>query len=344
MEDVLKSLKLKSNSKIYIFTPAYSVSGGPEALHQLGYYMRKCGLNAYNVYYGFVEGNPTPQRYEQYNPSVLLEKDIIDDKNNIIIMPESATYLLINYRKTQKCIWWLSVIFYDGMKAYDTRLLMSSIIAIFTLKLRKVKSIIWEFKRRFAEKGSTMFVGSQYAYDYLTQVRKLSDIKMLVEPISKNFLDVGHYDSIEGREDIIVYNPAKPSKIMDKLLEDNKFKFVPIKNMTPLEIAELLKKAKLYVDFGHFGGPERIPKEAVYNGCAILVANHNAAVNDFDIAIPARYKIDNFNDLETVTKEIEFMLTNYERVIQDFKFFQNKVINLEKGFIESIKSNFEVEE
>ena len=51
-------------------------------------------------------------------------------------------------------------------------------------------------------------------------------------------------------------------------------------------------EAKLYIDLGEFGGPERIPKEAVYFGCNIIVANHNAAANDFDVAIPQEYKID----------------------------------------------------
>ena len=37
-------------------------------------------------------------------------------------------------------------------------------------------------------------------------------------------------------------------------------------NMTPEEISDLFRKVKLYVDFGNFPGPERLPKEAVYNG------------------------------------------------------------------------------
>ena len=39
------------NKKYYIFTPAATCSGGPEALHQLAYYMRGVGMEAYTVYY-----------------------------------------------------------------------------------------------------------------------------------------------------------------------------------------------------------------------------------------------------------------------------------------------------
>ena len=57
-------ISITEKSKIYIYCEANLATGGPEALHQLRYYMEKCGLNAYIVYSNIKEGiSPTPDRY-----------------------------------------------------------------------------------------------------------------------------------------------------------------------------------------------------------------------------------------------------------------------------------------
>ena len=102
----------------------------------------------------------------------------------------------------------------------------------------------------------------------------------------------------------------------------------------------MFRKVKLYVDFGNFPGPERLPKEAVYNGANILVAYKNAAKNDFDIAIPEQYKIKDYNNEELVVKLIKEMLTNYDKQYNDFEKFRVQIDKLESNFIVAIKTIF----
>lgn len=102
----------------------------------------------------------------------------------------------------------------------------------------------------------------------------------------------------------------------------------------------MYKKAKLYVDFGEFGGPERMPKEAVYFGCNILVANHNAAANDFDVAIPQKYKVEDGTPAEVFESVIGNMLARYEELNRDFVPFREKVERLEDNFLGHIQNVF----
>ncbi len=60
--------------------------------------------------------SPICEKYKKYNVEYISEEQVIDDENNVLIMPEIWTQKLNNYSRIQKCIWWLSVCFYDGIK------------------------------------------------------------------------------------------------------------------------------------------------------------------------------------------------------------------------------------
>ena len=102
-----KMMKLK----YYIFTPAKTRTGGPEALHQLAYYMHQLGMEAYTIYYtysGFPVAEPINQ-YKQYGVQMARYEDVEDVSNNFVIAPENAPWCLNGFKKARKCIWWLSV-------------------------------------------------------------------------------------------------------------------------------------------------------------------------------------------------------------------------------------------
>src|ERR1035437_2655135 len=107
---------MKSTAKeIYIFCPANQETGGPDALHQLRYYMEKVHLNAYMIYFNTTVGkDPIPDKYKNYEPKVKTIAEIIDIESNILIAPESSSILLNNCSNIKKYIWWLSVYYYDN--------------------------------------------------------------------------------------------------------------------------------------------------------------------------------------------------------------------------------------
>lgn len=323
--------------KIYIFTPANTLGGGVEALHQLAYYLRNLDFEAYTVYYQYsgypMSVSPLP-RYEEYNVHAVEYDEIEDGFNSIVIAPENAPWCLNAFRKAQKCIWWLGLIaseLHEGDLFYKMVYWKRQLLGQSIHNARKVL---------FNPQDCWHFCGSKYAY---TDVRKRfpnTRVEYMVEPISLDFLKMGNAGLSTEREDIVLYNPSKPSSIMTELLELNRFKYVPLKGLTPNGLAEMYKKARLYVDFGDFGGPERMPKEAVYFGCNILVANHNAAANDFDVAIPLKYKVDDSETAEQIERRIEDMLLNYEKQHVDFLPFKTKVEELEEHFIERLNELF----
>lgn len=322
-----------SNQKIYIYCPANLRSGGPEALHQLCFYMVKVGLDAYMVYYNTTDGiEPMPPIYSIYGVKRKPFSEIEDSPTNILVAAESSTIMLNGFKRIQKYIWWLSVNWLDYEPASGKVLLKYKIKKLLGVKNPPLNGC--DFKLN----DCVNVCGSKYAFEYV-QCIGIKNPRYLVEPISKQFLDANIDLDVE-RDDVVLYNPAKSSEIMNLLLEDGTFKFKALTKMTPDELIEAYKKAKLYIDFGHFGGPERMPKEAVYFGCSILVGNRNAAVNDFDVAIPAKYKISNYEDLAVVKNAIQDMLNDYEKNRDDFFPFKKKISKLESNFMKQIEELF----
>lgn len=325
--------------KYYIFAPANTCSGGPEALHQLAYYMRKLGLKSHIVYYdnGFVESMPI-NRYKQYEPTIVSYANIEDVAKNVCIAPENAPWCLNEIYKAKKIILWLGVganeVHYPNIKQ-----------RVVYLRRRILGQTLVNARFILFNDGKCIHLcGSKYAYEYVSKKYPNSIVKYLVEPISKDFYNIGNKYIKQKRKDIVLYNPSKPSERMSQLLERAKYEYVPLQGYTPVELADKYKESKLYIDLGMFDGPERIPKEAVYFGCNIIVANHNAAANDFDVAIPNDYKIDDNESLEQIEARIAEMLKNYELHNPNFESFRKKVEGLEQTYLQQIKEIFIDEE
>lgn len=327
---------MDKKSKYYIFTPANACSGGPEALHQLAYYMRKLGMEVYTVYYTYSDFPVTQpvDRYLQYGIKTVSYGEIEDALGNYVIAPENAPWCLNSFQKAQKCIWWLSVSYNDVNKGTKKERLIQLKRRLFRQNVSNYRKVAFNLRKCWH------LCGSKYAYLYTKKKFPTSCVEYMVEPISLDFMRMGNAELPTERENVVLYNPSKPSAIMTELLERGRFNYVPLKGFTPDGLAERYRKAKLYVDFGEFGGPERMPKEAVFFGCNILVSNHNAAANDFDVAIPQRYKVEDSETAEQIEDRIQDMLVNYSSQHVDFVSFKNKVENLEKGFVEQINSIF----
>ena len=335
-------MSLKS-SKIYIFCPHDSVSGGPDALHQLCYYMNFIGIDASLVYF-YTNITQCQKRFEKYNPKIITYKEVEDKIGNTIIVPETATNVLRKYKNMQKCIWWLSYGFYDGFWNGSVRAqkrfknFAKCILNIF--KRRNKYQIIPASPIKISDEIYN-FCGSKYAYDKLKECN-YKNIEMLVEPLSLDFIKEGQASNLtsEGRSNVVLYNPAKPSEIMKRLLKRHDLQFKPIQGMSLSEIIDLFRATKLYIDFGEFGGPERLPKESVFNGTCLLVGKRNAAVNDFDVAIPEKYKVEDYNNEELVVSNIKDILNHYDDYIMDFEFFRTKISRLETEFLSQIQQLF----
>lgn len=328
----------------YVICPYGRKSGGYEALHQLVYYLKKNGKEAYMVYSNLIDKkNIIDTQYSIYIDSYLLLDEIVDSDSNAIIVPETMTYLFKKFNKLKKYIWWLSV---DNYKKRTS--LLFKIIYTFFYPLKKfsskhtpsLKSVLVNQKYKFfhEDKKIIHLCASFYAFDFVKK-RSNNQCFKFIEPISLQFLDKYLNTSVNClKEKIVLYNPIKSGEFIEKLKRNSKIRFIPLIKMNQNELIELYSKAMVYVDFGPFPGAERMPKEAVLYGCCIITGLHGASAFDGDVPIDQEYKFDESKvDTKIIIKKIEEIFENYEYNSFKFNRYRNTVLNLEQNFEESIR-------
>lgn len=346
---------MKNSRNIYVFCPNDFVTGGPDALHQIVYYLNQIGLEATIVYYAFTLKHvfAIPDVYKKYVSDFITEDDFVDGSENIVILPEHAVDKLKFLKKSKVFVWWLSV---DNNTNRSSFLWKAFFFA--TLPARVIKN--WHYyKKRFGEaivktlqmkkydfnaepENVEHLCASYYAYDFVSK-RSRHKTSLCIEPISKIFLEKFNerkecLDSVQ-RSDVILYNPRKSGAFVQKLAElASDLNFVPLKGLTQEELIEKYTTSKLYVDFGPFPGAERIPKEAALFGCCVITARNGASNFHGDVPIPDEYKFADYaQQADLIVAKIRDVLKNYEAKRSDFQEYRETVFALEGNFKNSLK-------
>lgn len=345
---IKKNIKEKKN-QIYVICPYGLVTGGPDALHQMVYYLNNNGFNAMIVYSDIkTHKYNVPDPYKKYISNYLLLNEIDDNSTNAIIVPETEHNLLNKYQNLNKYIWWLSVdndLNSSGLKnkinKIITKLKWENIKKIY--KINTLKNVLQHKKYDFSiEDNVEHLCASYYAFDYVSKnINDKNKVKLCIEPISKIFLEKSEYVTT-NKSDIILYNPKKNFEFTEKIIKKaENLKFVPLKGLTQEELIGIYKDAKVYIDFGSFPGAERIPKEAVINGCCILTGRYGASNFYKDVPIPDKYKIEaKEENVDIIIEKIEDLLREYEKNIPEYLEYKNTVLNLEQNFINQINEIF----
>ena len=123
------------------------------------------------------------------------------------------------------------------------------------------------------------------------------------------------------------------------MINKNKdFKFIPLINLKENEIFEFMKKSMIYIDFGNHPGRDRIPREAAINGCIIITGRRGSSVNDEDIPIDKKYKIDHKSEsFHRIFKNLcNDIFENYEIHQEKMKHYLDKIKENEKYVIQNI--------
>lgn len=314
----------KENSHIYIACPANQATGGPYLLHQLAFKLIQLGYNA-KIFYLSNSSNAHPVHEFYKDLEIPYTLEIENNSRNILITPESFANLILKYNNIQKVIWWLSV---DNF--FETNKKASFSIKRF-LGLKE-KRFYYNFQK---EPAHSHWVQSTYAEHFL-QSKGISDIHYLSDYLNEIFISELKDKSFNSnnKENIICYNPKKGFEVTKILIEKTPhLKWTAIENMSPNDVKELLLKSKVYIDFGHHPGKDRIPREAAMCGC-IVITNRKGSASFFeDISIPDQYKIDYSLDKEkTIIQLLEESLFSYEERLKDFDFYKTKIINEENKF------------
>lgn len=82
---------------------------------------------------------------------------------------------------------------------------------------------------------------------------------------------------------------------------------------------ETMEKAKVYIDFGHHPGKDRIPREAALCGCCVITNRKGSAHNAVDVPIPDSCKFDDKTSNEIILNKIYDLLEHYEDRAKDYK-------------------------
>ncbi len=319
------------NNEIYIVCPPSKATGGPEALHQLGYVLNQLGFNV-KMLYSKYKTKPIHPFYERYNvPYVFSVKD---SKDILLIIPESMTNLIAKYPLAEKKVWWLSLDFYDIL-----------------MKNREEKRNY--FKKIFFPKRNTEYrFESNPTVSHLYQserVRQFLLTKPLENPISYLcdyptelfFEELPELERLK-KEDIITYNPKKGLETIKSFKDDlSQYEWIPLTNMTREEIRIVLRKAKLHVDFGYFPGRDKIPREALVSGCCLLTGRDGTSAFKEDLGIPEKFKLhQNEQNPENIKRLIIELMNDYENIFKEFIPFREFVIGEKRRMFEDVKKLF----
>ncbi len=312
---------------VYVVCPQWIKSGGPELLHQLVYWINSFSGNAKICYYVTDENLCLchPELAFYVVGHICRYEDIEDSSENAIVIPEGWPSLAMDKRKLIQYFWWLSVDNYFISVGGEERAcsVLSTIDSYSTFHLFQ----------------------SEYAKSFLL-MNQIPAEKLihLGDYINQSYLD-NYKNAIDTKkEDIILYNPKKGKEFVDELRNrapDLQWK--AIENMTTEEVGNLMRKSKVYIDFGNHPGKDRIPREAAMSGCVVITGKKGSAAFDEDVPIPPEYKIDESVGDEVYAKAVTAIrdsLLNYYFVINKFTNYRERILVEKEEFLGDIKKVF----
>lgn len=285
--------------KVYVLCPAATVTGGPEALHQLASAGRQIGYDVFVTYLPEDHPDPTPEVYRAYG--VQTAPRIVDAPGNVVIVPETYPVHLLTLKHARRVLWWLSVDNYVTLADYLHRQMGPG---------GENKPLNMLFDRRL---GIVHWAQSAYAREFLA--RRGVEAPIVSDHVRDEIVErAGQLRAVSRREDLIVFNPKKGIEFTRQLMERAPhLQWVPLQGMTPLQVAELMARAKVYIDFGNHPGRDRIPREAALGGAVVVTGTRGSAGYAEDVPLAPRFKIDERNPLATADA-----LATIEHALQHF--------------------------
>lgn len=288
--------------KVYVNIPAKAIAGGVESLFQLVDAINNVGGESI-ILWDIQYVDPIPIKYKNYN--VQHSKEVEDISNNWIIYPEVWTEKLHTYKNINKAIWWLSVD-NNHSKFQD-----------------------------FANSNITHFYQSFYALDFL-QRNGVEKYLPLFDYIPAKYIESIYENS--KKKNIVCYNPIKGVEITNqiKMLNPN-IEFIPIIGMEENKIIDLLQNSKVYIDFGHHPGRDRIPRESAILGNCVITNLEGSARFYNDIPINKQYKTSNVGEVGSL---IHHCFENFELVINDYRLYRDSIKNQKEQLHNLVKQYF----
>lgn len=308
--------------KIYVVCPAGIKTGGPELLHQLVFTLNKNGLDASLVYFGIkTHDYKIIDEYKQYVGSYLLENEVEDRTENLLIVPETNVRAFEKYKNIQKAIWLLSIdnfyLFYFSIASLKYRI---SSWGFLRFVKRTFFNKFFFNPRNYITMNSKIIQGAQFHFcqsKYAEEECKKYGLNTiyLSDYLNDEFFHCN--DEKVEKENIVAYSPAKGFRFTRKIIKKNPdIHFEPIQKMTREQVQSLLKKTKIYIDFGNHPGKDRIPREARMQGCVVITGKNGSARYFEDVPIDEKF--------ERKSKNILVISNLIRKIFTDYDFYNEK--------------------
>lgn len=330
-------MKLYPDTKVYILCPGNVQTGGPELAHQFASTLISFGIQAYICYYELTgaplnRNDPVHDVYKKYHVPYVFKPE--DSNRNILIAPETVTEFLYFKKKVQRVIWWMSV---DNYFVRLKKLFNAHLNAPLNSPIQKF------FYFGNEDRDITHFVQSEYARQFL-KLNGLPDSKIFTveDYLNQAFLNRAANVDLSLKENFVAYNPKKGFEITQQLINiAPDINWRPIQNMTPEQVQELLAKSKVYIDFGHHPGKDRIPREAAISDCVVIVGKRGAAANDFDINIPDEFKFDDSKSSpQQVIDKIREVFKNFPAAHEKQAAYRARILDDKNRFTKEVAAAF----
>ena len=333
-------MKVYPDTKIYIISPGNIHSGGPELVHQLASQLLKMDYNV-NMFYlpahaNFNPNDPVDPFYRKYH--IPFTRNLEMSHKNILIVPESSSLNLYVSKNIRRIMWWMSVDNYVNN--------LCNILKKF--KMNPLESTMPKFFYFDPEDNDIEhWVQSNYAKIFIKkngivekQIHKVRDY------LNQAFLTRAANIDISKKEDIVAFNPVKGFEFTQKLLKvAPEINWQPIRDMTPEQVQHLLARAKVYIDFGHHPGRDRIPREAAVSGCCVITGRRGAAANPDDIAIDDSFKFNDTDDnLIPIVNRIKDIFANFKKNYDTHQKYREQIMREPREFEEDVKAAFNYKE
>lgn len=324
-------LKIINNQSVfYVVCPANLATGGPELLHQLAYELKSNGKKVFMYYLNSKTKDPVHEYYKEYKLEYV--NSVEDSTDSVIIFPEVYTEKMLLFNKAKKIIWWLSVDNYFISRPHVMGRLNRMI-------LDKFNSQNFLFFSGIIGKADFHLVQSFYAADLLKR-KNILNYAFLSDYLHSSFLK--ETVDVDQKEDIVAYNPKKGTAFTKMLIDSlNEINFVPIQNMTRSEVVSLLKRAKVYIDFGNHPGKDRIPREAAFLNCCVITGKEGSANFYQDVPIKSCYKFDKEKaSVKEISLTILSCFDDFTHHNLQFESYRSEIIKEQKKFKEAVVELF----
>lgn len=199
-----------------------------------------------------------------------------DADDELVVWPECWTHLARHFVRAQVCVWWLSV---DNNHGRFT-------------DFRRRPDILHLYQSRYARSH------------LLRKGAPPANVLPMTEYIPASRVPPPGSVDTGLRDHDVLYNPSKGVHYTD-LARDRcaGVGFRPIGGgrdgrhgrIDPEEVTSLLLRSKVYIDFGHHPGMDRLPREAALCGCVVITNREGAAGFAEDVPIPDEYRIRTFD-------------------------------------------------